>query len=65
VNNNDDQHGQRNNNRSLHFGERPGGSLSWWSPNKFFGNGNYIGNLLEHLSSPKEYVFDVGKNDEY
>jgi hypothetical protein len=31
---------------------------------QIFGNGNYIGNLLEHLSSPKEYVFDVGKNDE-
>jgi len=29
----------------------------------FFGIGDEIGNLLEHLLLPKEQVFDIGERD--
>ena len=32
----------------------------WRSPKKL-GIGNGIGNLLEHLSLPKEHIFSIGK----
>jgi len=35
----------------------------WRSP-KNLGIGNGIGNLLEHLSLPKEHIFRIEKRDE-
>jgi hypothetical protein len=45
----------------LHLDER---EVSFDDYQKILGNGDWMGNLLDHLQSPKYQLFDIGERDE-